>query len=131
MRCITIPEFHKELEAQDVDPHREDLAFICPMCNTVQSARWLIMAGAGDKFEDVEKFLGWNCVGRWTNAGPYRKAGPQHVGCDWTLGGLFRLHTLEVEDPADGKKYPRFEVATKEQAHALRARLVLMEKTVE
>lgn len=131
MRCITIPEFHKELEAQEVDPHREDLAFICPICKTVQSARWLIMAGAGKDFAEVEKFLGFNCVGRWTNAGPYRKDSPKDIGCDWTLGGLFKLHVLEVEDPVDGKKYPRFEVATMIEAHWLRDRLIAMERTVE
>jgi hypothetical protein len=42
---------------------------------------------------------------------------PDGKPCNWTLGGLFRTHTLEVVTP-DGKKHPRFEVATPEQAQA-------------
>ena len=108
MRKLSVSEFHSELKAQDVP--REDLTLICPMCSTPQSARDLISAGAGKDFEGVEKYLGFSCVGRFTNAGPF-KEGYGGNGCDWTLGGLFRLHELEVVDP-DGKSHPRFEVAT-------------------
>ncbi len=38
MRTITIEQFHRELRAQGVASH-DDVAFCCPMCGTVQSAR--------------------------------------------------------------------------------------------
>jgi hypothetical protein len=122
MREITRDQFKSELVAQGVAGH-QDFAFKCPMCGTVQSARDLIAAGAGKDFDEVEKFLAFSCVGRWTNAGPHKNGRPPGNGCDWTLGGLFRLHVLEVVTD-DGAKHPRFELATPEeaQAHALRMR---------
>lgn len=129
MRRITIEEFHAELKNQTVNS-REDLAFKCPMCHTIQSARDLIAAGAGKTFEEVERYLAFSCVGRFTGAGPHKNAprhcngspqkdrskkGPIGDGCDWTLGGLFQIHALEVTDET-GKSHPRFDVATPEEA---------------
>jgi len=113
MQTMTIPEFHAALKAQGVND-RADLAFICPMCGTIQSARDLIAAGAGTDFESVEPSLGFACVGRFTNAGSPRKS-PDGKPCNWTLGGLFQTHKLEVID-SDGTKHPRFEIASPEQA---------------
>ena len=117
MRTITLEEYHNELKAQKVP--RDHLAVKCPVCGTIQSAFDLIAAGAGKDFEEVEKYLAFSCVGRWTKAGPFhRKGGKKSVpqtGCDWTLGGLFRLHNLEVITP-DGKKHMRFECCTPEEA---------------
>lgn len=115
MRTLTIPEYHAELKAQGVE-NRADLAMVCPMCATVQSARDLIAAGAGLDFDSVERFLGFSCVGRWTDAGPPRKKVDGNP-CNWTLGGLFQFHQLEVVDET-GRKHPRFEVAPPEQAQA-------------
>lgn len=114
LRRLTIPEFHAELKGQGVPSH-EDFAFRCPMCGTVQSARSLIAAGAGASFDEVERFLGWSCVGRWTNAGPPAAKAAPGKGCDWTLGGLFRLHKLVVVDEKGGE-HPRFEPATSAEA---------------
>lgn len=118
MKTMTVIEFHDALIAQGVG--REDLAFICPMCKTVQSAADLIVAGAGANFDEVEKYLGFSCVGRFTGAGSPRKE-PDGAACDWTLGGFFTLHKLEVVTE-DGKHHPRFEPATADQAqqHALK-----------
>ena len=115
---VTLAEFHSSLKAQGVE--REDLAFRCPMCRTVQSARDLIAAGAGRAFDDVERYLAFSCVGRWTGAGSPRTE-PDGKPCNWTLGGLFALHRLEVVTP-DGKAQPRFEVASPDEAkhHAAR-----------
>ena len=113
MRTMTIPEFHAALKAQGVSD-RADLAVICSMCGTIQSARDLIAAGAGTDFESVEPSLGFACVGRFTNAGSPRKS-PDGKPCNWTLGGLLKTHKLEVID-SDGKKHPRFEIASPEQA---------------
>lgn len=116
MKTYTIPEFHAALKAQGVKPH-EHLAFKCPICGTIQSGRDLIAAGAGKTFDDIERYVGFSCVGRFTNAGPHKTGAAPGRGCDWTLGGLFTLHTTEVID-SEGKKRPRFDLATPEEAQA-------------
>lgn len=119
MQRMTIDEFHAALKAQGVSSH-EDCAFVCPMCKCVQSARDLIEAGAGADFDSVERYLGFSCVGRFTGASTPRRE-PDGKPCDWTLGGLFSTHRLEVVTE-DGEVHPRFEVATPEQAQALQQR---------
>ncbi len=119
IRKISFPEFHAELKAQGVES-REDVAVRCPVCGTVQSMRSLMAAGAGDTAADVEKYIGFSCVGRWTGAGPFNSKKPPQGGCDWTLGGLFKLHCLEVIDD-EGNAHPHFEPATPDEAKALAA----------
>lgn len=104
MKQVSLEEYQAEIKAQGKD-RIEDVEFICPRCETKQCAQDLINAGAGTSFDDVEKYLGFSCVGRFT----------KDKGCDWTLGGLFRIHKLEVITP-DGEAHPRFEVAAKEAA---------------
>lgn len=116
-RELSLDDYRAEIKAQGVD--KEDYAFICPACSTVQSARWLIKAGAGKDFEEVEGYLGFSCVGRFTGAGDKREEGK---GCNWTCGGLFQIHKLTVITP-DGEKHPRFEIATPEQAAQLKTAL--------
>lgn len=116
MKEITHQEFVAQLKAQGVP--RRHVAFICPMCKTPQSMDCLINAGAGKTEDDVEKYIGFSCVGRWTKAGGPRKQ-PDGKPCNWTLGGLLSLHDLVVIH--EGKKHPHFEVATLEQAQALLA----------
>jgi len=67
----------------------EDARFRCPKCKTEQSARDLIQAGAGENLGEVEGFVAFSCVGRFPNA--------DGAGCNWTLGGLFQIHEVEVE----------------------------------
>lgn len=118
---ITLDEFQARLRAQGVST-REHLACVCPVCGTVQSGASLIRAGAGATFDDVMKYLGFSCVGRWTEAGPHKTGAPPGRGCDWTLGGLLRLHELEVDD-GEGNARMSFAVATPDQARALEAQL--------
>lgn len=113
-KTISLDEFQSAIQAQGVPI--EHVAMKCPMCGTIQSATDLIRAGAGADMDAVEKYLGFACIGRFTNAGPF-KSGSSQVGCDWTLGGLFQLHRLEVVTP-DGKRHPRFEMASPEVAQA-------------
>lgn len=114
MQTMTLDEYKAALKAQGV-PH-EHIAMKCPMCGVIQSGADLIAAGAGADFDAVEKYLGFSCVGRFTGAGSPRKK-PDGKPCDWTLGGLFRVHKLEVVTP-DGKKHPRFELATPAEVQA-------------
>lgn len=109
---LTFEEFRSAVKAQGVD--RINYAFKCPMCGTIQSASDLISAGAGADFESVEKYLGFSCVGRFIGA-PSPRGKPDGKPCNWTLGGLFMTHKLEVLTP-DGKSHPHFEVATPEEA---------------
>jgi hypothetical protein len=118
-RRITVEQLHVELKAQGVSA-REHCAFRCVMCGTVQSGASLIRAGVGASFDEIEKYVGFSCVGRFTNAGSHKKNTPPGRGCDWTLGGLFAIHKLEVLTP-DGKAHALFEVATPEEAQALEA----------
>ena len=115
MKTMTIEEYHAALRAQGTND-RAELVVICPMCGTAQTGSDLIRAGAGETFDEIEKYLGFSCVGRFTGANSPRKS-PDGKPCNWTLGGLLQLHKLEVVAP-DGEKHPRFEVATPEQAQA-------------
>lgn len=115
MKTMTLDEFQSALRAQGVP--RVHLATKCPACGTVQSMADLIAAGAGATEADVEKYAGYSCVGRFTKAGGHQRGMPPGRGCDWTLGGLFKIQALEVITP-DGKAHPTFEVATAEEAQA-------------
>lgn len=117
MERITVEELHARFKAQGVSG-RQHIAVKCVMCGTVQSGQSFIAAGAGADMDAVEKFIGFSCVGRFTNAGPHKKDTPPGRGCDWTLGGLFTIHRLEVETP-DGKQHPFFEIASLEEAQQL------------
>jgi len=104
------------LEGQGVEVPLE-MCFVCPLCGTVQNANDLIAAGAGKSFADVDGYVGYSCVGRWTHhkePPPKGKMGTQ-IGCNWTLGGFLQLHDLAVIDDK-GFQHPRFEPATPEQA---------------
>lgn len=126
---ITVDEAHARMKAQGVSA-REHVAMKCPMCGTVQSMASLIRAGADPA--TVERSIGFSCEGRWTNAGPWpsdrdrsAKAKTRRLirGCDWTLGGLFKIHKLEVVMP-DGKVHMSFAIASADEAQALEAATV-------
>lgn len=119
MSTLTLDEFHAQIKAQGVP--REHAAFVCPRCGVVQSMALLVQAGAGPDADAVEKYIGFSCVGRFTGAGAPRKA-PDGAPCNWTLGGLFSMHELEVETP-EGEKLPHFAPATPEQAKELMQQL--------
>lgn len=118
VECIDVSELHRRLDEQGVSA-REHFAFVCPMCRTVQSATSLMKAGAGQSMQEVEKYLGFSCVGRFLDAPAPRKE-PDGNPCNWTLGGVFRLHKLEIVDP-DGKHHPYFEIASRDDARKLEA----------
>lgn len=114
IETMTLDQFHAAIKSQGVPI--EHVAMRCPMCETVQSATDLIEAGAGADLDEVEKYLGFSCVGRFTGAGSPRKVSDGKP-CNWTLGGLFATHKLEVVT-ADGERHPRFALATPDEAKA-------------
>lgn len=95
MITLTLEEYISAIKSQDVDTL--DATFKCPKCETLQSISDLIKAGAGKNKDEVLKFIGFSCIGRFDSK----------KGCDWTLGGLFQIHELEVIYP-DGSVGPRF-----------------------
>ena len=95
MKTVKLHEFHEILKEQGVP--MEEVTFQCPRCKTLQSANDLIAAGAGKNLNEVEKYLAFSCVGRFD----------KDKGCDWTLGGFFQMHELEVIT-TDGERHPRF-----------------------
>lgn len=116
IKQMTLDEFHAACKAQASSS--DQIVFKCPMCGALQSARDLIAVGAGKDFDEVERYLGFSCIGRFTGAGSpaQGKEGP----CNWTLGGLFQTHKMEVVTQ-DGERHPRFELATREEADAHRS----------
>lgn len=110
---ISVDEAHARFRAQGVSA-REHVAFVCVVCGTVQSMASLVLAGAKD-LAQAERLVGFSCEGRLRGAGPWRPdhSGPTTRGCDWTLGGLLSIHTLEV----DGQ--PSFQIAPAAEALAL------------
>lgn len=121
MKELTLEDFRAELKAQGVE--RDDYAFKCPMCGTIQSARTLIAAGAGADFDAVQGKLGFSCVGRYSGAKGWPSESKEKnpgQGCNWSLGGLLQMHKLQVVTP-DGQKHPHFEPATPAEAQALAA----------
>lgn len=134
MEQINIETFHARLKAQAVSA-REHIAFKCVNCGTVQSMASLTKAGCDPA--KVENNVGFSCEGRFSNSGPWpsdknttekAKVRRKIRGCDWTLGGLFRLHKLEVID-ADGKAQPMFEIATPDEAQQLERLMIWREET--
>ncbi|WP_158809631.1 VVA0879 family protein [Beijerinckia sp. L45] len=129
MKKMLIDDARAALSAQGVSPR--NMAAICPICGTIQSMASLVRAGAPK--DKVEDYFAFSCEGRFTGVGPLpsekdrsaaAKARRSQRGCDWTLGGLFSLHKLTIVYP-DGKERPSFQIATAEQAQALRDELAV------
>ncbi len=82
-------------------PSIMDVEFVCPQCRTVQTGNDLVEVGAGSDAEEVNAYLGFSCLGRWD----------VERGCNWTLGGFFPTHKLElIADDDESKKRPCFEL---------------------
>ena len=126
---ISVDELHARFAAQGV-AGRDHLAFKCPVCGTVQSIASLRRAAATGSRRvaneaTIQNAIGFACEGRYSGAGPWREGDPKRAavrGCDWTLGGLFKIHTLEVV-LANGEICPSFALATPEEAQALELRM--------
>lgn len=114
MKTVSLAEHKAILKAQGVPV--EHLAYRCPMCKTVQSS-YDFMKATGKTREEITQYQAYSCIGRFTDAGPYKKGTPPGSGCNWTLGGLFQIHKYEVQLP-DGTSAPCFELVTAEEAQA-------------
>jgi len=70
------------------DPRKWE--FRCVRCGNVQSHA--SVTARNPQIGHVWRWISYACEGRHTDG----------VGCDWSLGGLFRIHTREVVD--DGQE---------------------------
>ncbi len=80
-------------------PNSKNWKFICPKCKTIQSRQDFIDNGIEETI--AQNQIGFSCIGRHI----------KEKGCNWTLGGLFQIHTLEIDD--NGELHPFFELAEK------------------
>ena len=116
MKTLTQQEFFTEAESRFGADVR-NWKFVCPMCGTVQSVQQLhdAVVASGETEDRVDGYIGFSCIGRFTgqrNEGITAKNRGEKwdKGCNWTLGGLFKFHTLEIVTP-DGALRPIFELA--------------------
>lgn len=70
---------------------------VCPSCKTEQSVQDFLDVGV--PAPAFGGSVGYSCIGRFVEG----------KGCDWTLGGLFKIHEVEVE--RDGERTPVFDFA--------------------
>ena len=70
--------------------------FKCPSCGEVQTGQEFIDNNVDDP---IGKFY-FSCTGRWVDG----------RGCNWTLGGLFQIHNVEVVNE-EGEAVPVMEFA--------------------
>lgn len=108
---IAMDEFLLTLQDQGVPP--EHYAFKCVRCGNIQSAASLFKYMSPDKALSNVYFC---CEGRFT----------KERGCDWTLGGLLKIHKMEVltEDKNSAvcgilRTHPTFEPASRAEAQEL------------
>ena len=117
MKTMTIDDLHMACIEQANETLQ--VVFKCPMCGCLQTGQDFIDAGAATNSDQAMGYAGFSCLGRFTKAeGPRKK--PDGKRCNWTLGGLFQMHKLEVVTQ-DGQSPPHFELATKAEADAYRA----------
>lgn len=88
----SIEEWQKEAERL-FGKDTKQWKFECPMCHTIQTPKDLIDTGM--TVEEMQGYVGFSCIGRFT----------KEKGCDWTLGGLFRIHTVEIKTDKGFRPY--------------------------
>lgn len=111
MKTLSQVDFLAEC-AKRFGPKPRQWKFVCPACGTVQSIQQLFDAGLSQ--DEVHGAMAFSCIGRFTGQDDAGIAAKQRgekwdKGCNWTLGGLFQIHTLEVD--IGGCKRPAFEIA--------------------
>lgn len=68
------------------DSAGKDWRFVCVNCGNVQSATSMVEHNPELDIEDLANSVYFSCEGRLTEG----------RGCNWSLGGLFRIHKREV-----------------------------------
>jgi hypothetical protein len=78
-------------------PNLRNWRFRCPRCGGVQTGQDFVDAGLTPEQAATRAYF--SCIGRVVRG----------RGCDWSLGGLLRIHEVEVLDPTDGSTVPVFD----------------------
>lgn len=73
--------------------------FKCPSCGHIQSINSMLEHNPSLKPMKIQGSVYFNCEGMIN----------EEYGCDWTLGGLFKIQKVEVK--FNGKYFPVFEFA--------------------
>lgn len=76
-------------------PDKEKWAFRCPRCGNIQTIKDFLDHG----IDNAESRVYFSCIGRYVKG----------IGCDWTLGGLFKINKTSVIK--DAQVFPVFEMA--------------------
>lgn len=97
LKKLSIDEWTKEGEKL-FGKDKKTWQFKCVQCGNVQTYHDFEKLG----IESPEHYVHFSCIGRFNE---------KKTGCDWTLGGLFTIHKVEVEDN-EGKTHPCFEFNT-------------------
>lgn len=98
MQTLTYEEWEAEAKALFGDVKPRFWKFVCVNCGHVQSGAEMLEKYP-DRAEYIQNSVFMSCEGRLDNK----------IKCDWTLGGLFQIHTREVISPHNGKSMPVFE----------------------
>lgn len=93
-KVIVYEDWINQLKAKFGDDAKT-WAFKCPHCGNVQTAQDFIDHGHADQKDNVY----FNCIGRYVPG----------KGCNWTLGGLFKINKVSVLK--DAQVFPVFEIA--------------------
>lgn len=101
-RTLSAAGWREEAERR-FGPNGRDIQFRCVSCGEVQTAGQFVELGFTP--DEAMNRVSISCIGRWA----------KDRGCDWTLGGLFQFHELEVVTE-DGRHVPCFEFATPDNA---------------
>ena len=97
METMTLDQW-KAKATELFGPDMKQWRFRCVRCRGVQTFQDFIDTGM--KPDDAKNVFFFSCIGRWVKG----------RGCDWTLGGLFTIHQLEVI-AEDGHRVPVFKFA--------------------
>ena len=95
LRRISHAKFLEELTTK-YTTDKNKWAFKCPSCGNVQTIQDFI------DIKENPTNVNFSCIGRYTEG----------RGCNWTLGGLLKIHSLEIEmDDSRKTISPSFEIA--------------------
>lgn len=85
--------------------------FVCPICKHVQSMESVLAMREDMTPSEAEGYVYFSCEGRFApgSGKAFGKTVPDpKIGCDYTLGGLFKIARVEVVTP-EARILPVFE----------------------
>ena len=97
-KIVKVEEFKKDATERFGEDGKKWM-YKCPSCGTEQCYEDFRKI-EGFTEDEIKGYIGFSCIGRFDN----------NKGCNWTLGGLLQIHTLEIETP-DGERHKHFELA--------------------